>query len=129
MRYKEGMSLTKTEEIIEHVRMELHSEKTKEKYRQKAQDFTRRCGLTFERVGMMVLRGHKISIQNGLNKMFSGLGMVQAVVSAGAYSHARHPPKGACRKVKPELFAHLNTVVCEDFYKKSEAEGGVKRTP
>ena len=114
------MSQTKTEEIIEHVRAEMCGEKTMAAYRREAKDFTRQSPLRFERVGMMILRGHKMSIQNGLNKVFGELGAVEEVVSAGAYSHAR-------QKVKAELFAHLNAIVCGDYYKKYEAEGGVKR--
>jgi hypothetical protein len=114
------MSQRKTEEIIEHVRVEMCGEKTLAAYRREGKDFTRQSPLTFERVGMMILRGHKMSIQNGLNKVFGGLGAVEEVVSAGAYCHAR-------QKVKPELFAHLNTIVCGDYYKKYEEEGGVKR--
>jgi hypothetical protein len=105
------MSERKAEEIIEHVRGEMRGAKTVERYREGPQDYTRRCGLSFERVGMMILRGHKMSIQNGLNKVFLGIGEVMEVVSAGAYCHAR-------RKMKPELFAHLNTVACEDYYEK-----------
>ena len=55
-------------------------------------------------------------IQNGLNKLFGGLGEVlprlpgSGVPTAGAYCHAR-------QKLKAEVFTHLNQVVCEEFYK------------
>ena len=69
---------------------------------------------------MLIIRGHKLSLQNALNKFFSALGEVFATPTASAYSHAR-------RKLKPELFAHLNRVACEDFYHLYEADGMVRR--
>ena len=67
----------------------------------------------------MILRGHKFSIQNALNKFFGALGKVFAVPTPSAYSHAR-------QKLKPEIFIHLNEIVCEDFYQLYGAEDEVK---
>ncbi len=69
---------------------------------------------------MLILRGHKLSLQNALNKCFTALGEVFRVPSASAYCHAR-------QKLKPELFTHLNDLSCRDFYHLSEADGLVTR--
>ena len=68
----------------------------------------------------MILRGHKLSLQNALNKCFTALGEIFQVPTASAYCHAR-------QKLKPELFAHLNAITCGDFYHLCEADGLVKR--
>ena len=44
--------------------------------RQRPQDFTRRCKLTFTTVVLVILRGHKLSLQTALNKVFQALGQV-----------------------------------------------------
>jgi len=69
---------------------------------------------------LLILRGHKLSLQNALNKCFTALGEVFGVPSASAYCHAR-------QKLKPALFAHLNDLSCRDFYHLAEAEGSVRR--
>jgi hypothetical protein len=58
---------------------------------------------------VLILRGHKFSLQNALNKFFGALGKAFAVPTSSAYSHAR-------QKLKPEVFVHLNEVICQDFY-------------
>lgn len=50
-----------------------------------------------------------MSLQNALNKFFGALGKVFSVPSGSAYTQAR-------QKLQPELFIHLNQVVCQDFY-------------
>lgn len=50
-----------------------------------------------------------MSLQNAINKFFGALGKVFSVPSGSAYSQAR-------QKLQPELFIHLNQVVCQDFY-------------
>lgn len=67
-----------------------------------------------------MLRGHKLALQNALNKVFSALGEVFSVPTASAYSQAR-------QKLKPELFSHLNQVVCNDFYQLYDKESLVER--
>lgn len=106
--------------LIQHLHAELHNPATWEQFRQQPQDFTRTRVLTFARVALLILRGHKLSLQNTLNKCFTALGAVFRVPSASAYCHAR-------QKLKPELFAHLNDLSCRDFYQLAEAEGGVRR--
>ncbi len=56
-----------------------------------------------------MLSGHKMSLQNALNKLFKALGEVFRVPSASAYCQAK-------QKVKPEVFVHLSEVLCADFY-------------
>lgn len=64
---------------------------------------------------VLVLRGHKLSLQNTLNKVFGALGKVFYVPTDSAYSQAR-------LKLKPEVFIHLNQVTCEDFYRLYKAD-------
>ena len=87
----------------------LEAAKTRERFRQAKTHFTRERVLSFGMVAVLILRGHKVSLQNALNKFFGALGEVFRVPTASAYCQAR-------QKVKPELFRHLNEVVCQDFY-------------
>ena len=57
-----------------------------------------------------MLSGHKLSLQNALNKFFKSLGQVFKVPSASAYCQSR-------QKVKAEVFIHLNNSVRDDFYR------------
>jgi hypothetical protein len=79
------------------------------RFRAKVRDFTRQRALTFSVVVVLILRGHKISMQNALNKFFGAIGAVFGVVTASAYSQAR-------RKLKAEVFVHLNEVLWKDYY-------------
>jgi hypothetical protein len=88
--------------------------------RQRAQDFTRQRLLPFASIVLLILRGHKLSLQNALNKVFKALNQVFSVPKASAYSHAR-------LKLKPEIFTLLNRIVCQNFYQLYEADGLVKR--
>jgi hypothetical protein len=83
-------------------------------------DFTRDRVLTLPIVALSILRGHKVSQQNALNKIFRELDQLEAVPTASAYCQAR-------QKLKPELFARLNQIVVEDFYRLYGADGAVKR--
>ena len=105
--------------MITHLQDELVSTTTRELFRQRPQDFTRIRVLTFARVALLILRGHKLSLQNGLNKFFTALGEVFKVPTSSAYSHAR-------LKLKPELFAHLNSISCSDFYQLYPSDSLVK---
>jgi len=96
----------------------LHDEKTCAEYRQEISDFTRKRVLTFARVAILILRGHKISLQNALNKFFSAMGKVFGVPTASALCQAR-------QKIQPELFVRLNEVVVGDFYRLYGADGEV----
>lgn len=74
--------------------------------------------LTWPVVLVLMLRGQKVSLQNAVNKFFQALGRVWEVVTASAYSQAR-------QKVQPEVFVHLNTVACEEFYTQYGADNEV----
>jgi len=102
------------------LRDELQAEKTRVNYRVNPADFTRTRVLTLPTVALSILRGHKVSQQNALNKVFRELDQLEAVPTASAYCQAR-------QKLKPELFAYLNQMVVEDFYRLYEASGAVKR--
>ena len=52
---------------------------------------------------MLILRGHKFSLQNALNKVFGALGKLRLVPTASAYCQAR-------RKLDPALFQELTTI-------------------
>jgi len=90
-----------------------------ELYRQAKEDFTRERLLPFGSVVVVMLSGKKLSLQNALNKFFKALGKVFEVPSASAYCQAK-------RKVKAEVFVHLNRSVREDFYRLYGAEEKVK---
>jgi Transposase DDE domain len=85
------------------------------RFRVQATDFTRERVLTWPVVIVIMLRGHKVSLQTAVNKVFSALGEMWRVVTAGAYRQAR-------QKVQPELFLHLNTVTCEEYYARYGAD-------
>lgn len=63
----------------------------------------------------LILSGHKLSLQNALNKVFKAFGKIFAVPTASAYCQAR-------QKIKAEVFVHLNKSVVEDFYQLYGAE-------
>ena len=90
-----------------------------QRFRVKARDFTRQRVLSWEGVVVLMLRGHKVSLQTALNKFFSALGEVWEVVTASAYSQAR-------QKVQPEVFVHLNAVACEEYYTRYGADQEVE---
>ena len=79
------------------------------RFRVKATDFTRQRVLSWQVVVVLMLRGHKVSLQTAVNKFFSAVGELWRVVTASAYSQAR-------QKVAPEVFVHLNEVMCEEYY-------------
>lgn len=90
-----------------------------QRFRVKATDFTRQRVLSWERVLVLILSGHKVSLQNALNKCFRALGRVWEVVTASAYSQAR-------QKVQPQVFVHLNAVACEEYYTRYGADDEVE---
>lgn len=102
------------------MREEIFSEANQEKYKKEEKDFSRQRLLTFSRVVVLILSGHKMSLQNALNKFFSSLGELFRVPTASAYCQAK-------KKVEPEIFVHLSEVLCEDFYRLYEADGEVLR--
>jgi len=87
----------------------------RERFRVKATDFTRERVLTWPTVIVVMLRGQKVSLQTAVNKFFSAVGDVWRVVTASAYRQAR-------QKVQPEVFVHLNAVMCEEYYARYGAD-------
>jgi hypothetical protein len=85
------------------------------KYRVNERAFTRQRKLSFAIVVVLMLRGHKVSLQNGLNKVFRALGMIFEVATASALSQARY-------KIKPELFVELNETICQEYYQRAGEE-------
>lgn len=106
--------------MITNLREKLRSEGIKERFRQNDQDFTRERVLTFSKIVLLILRGHKLGMQNALNKVFTELDEVYQVPTKSAYCQAR-------QKLKPEVFIDLNESINEDFYQLYEEEGSVKR--
>lgn len=83
-------------------------------------DWTRKRILTFDTVATLIIRGHQLPLQNNVNKFYKEMGemgkiKLEDVVSASAYCQAR-------RKLKPELFLYLNSLVGNGFYRLYEAE-------
>ena len=78
-------------------------------------DFSRQPTLTLPRVATLILRGHKVSQQNTLNKFFRELNQPEVILTGSAYCQAR-------QKIKPELFVHLNAGVVEEFTELSQAD-------
>jgi len=105
---------------VDRVQAALHSPHTLKRFRVSVKDFTRRRTLPFERVAALIVRGHKLSSQTALNKVFRVLDEVDVVPTPSAYSQAR-------QKLKPELFLYLNDLVTESFYELYEADGYVRR--
>lgn len=101
--------------IVARVRQELHARTTRERYRVAPGDFSRQPILTLPRVATLILRGHKVSQQNALNKFFRELNQPGIILTGSAYCQAR-------QKIKPELFIHLNASVIEEFTALSQAD-------
>jgi Transposase DDE domain len=102
------------------LKKELCAAEVLQRFRVKATDFTRVRVLSWSVVLVLMLRGQKVSLQNAVNKFFSAVGRVWDVVTASAYSQAR-------QKVQPEVFVHLNTVACEEFYTRYGEDNEVGR--
>jgi hypothetical protein len=96
----------------------LRADKTREKFRVSDTDFTRNRVLTFTIVTVSILRGHKFSLQNALNKVFETLGKLRQTPTNSALCQAR-------QKIQPELFVHLHQAVRDDFYKLYGQDGEV----
>lgn len=109
------MILKKDCRIVRRLRDELHGSRLRESYRVSPGDFSRQPILTFANVATLILRGHQVSEQNGLNKFFRELGTPEVVMTGSAYCQAR-------QKLRPELFIHLNKCVVEEFRDASQAD-------
>lgn len=96
------------------------AEHTRTQFRRRPTDFTRQRQLSFARVAVLLLRGHKVSEQNALNKVFDELDALTELPSASAYCQAR-------QKLDPQLFAELNHQVVTDFYALSQTDASLVR--
>lgn len=96
----------------------LLADKTREKYRVSDKDFTRQRVLTFTIVAVSILRGHKFSLQNALNKVFEALGKLRLTPTNSALCQSR-------QKISPELFVRLHQVARDDFYQLYGEDGEV----
>ncbi|MCI0387978.1 MAG: IS4 family transposase [Acidobacteria bacterium] len=110
------MSQQKELQVVARVRTELFNEQAWAAYRVEPTNFTRRRSLTLPRVATLILRGHKVSQQNALNKFFRELDQVEDLTTASAYSQAR-------QKLRPELFVRLNQVTHDEYRTLCEADG------
>jgi hypothetical protein len=97
----------------------LRAEEVIARYRSREQDWTRERQLSFERVAVLLLHGHKFPMQNNLNKCYKALGEVARAPTASAYCQAR-------QKLKPEVFLYLNQLTCEQFYQLYGADGELR---
>jgi len=70
-------------------------------------------------VVILILSGHKISLQNGLNKFFSALGELFRLPTASGYCQAK-------QKIKPEALLRFNEELCRDFYRYYGEDGEVR---
>ena len=101
------------------MRHKLAAEATCQQFRVTPTAFTRNRALTFVTVAMLILRGHKISLQNALDKVFGALGKLRLVPTASAYCQAR-------QKLEPALFQELTAITAQDFYRLAGPEGGLR---
>ena len=102
------------------MRTSLHCPVVIAQCRQRPQDFTRQRLLTFGSLCLVLLRGHKLSLQNALNKVFHALGDLFGVPTPSALTHAR-------QKLKPVVFTHLQRSLVTGFYQLAEPDGEVQR--
>jgi hypothetical protein len=88
----------------------------RERFKVSTPDWTRERKLTFSKVAVLLLSGHKLPMQNNLNKIAKALGDVADVPTASAYCQAR-------QKLKPELFIYLNELVTQSYHGLSADDG------
>lgn len=100
--------------------MMISSDELCHQFRKRQADFTRKSALSFARLVILMMSGNKYSLQNSLNKFFKAIGEVFKVPSASAYCQAR-------KKVQAQVYQHLTSVLCEDFYKLYEPDKEVYR--
>jgi len=106
--------------IVTHLRETLQSDATRTQFRRQPTAFTRQRQLPFAYIAVLLLRGHKVSQQNALNKVFRELDLLAALPTASAYCQAR-------QKLDPQLFAHLNHQVVSDYYALSTDDASLVR--
>ena len=88
--------------------------------RERPQDFTRQRLLTFGSLCLVLLRGHKWSLQKALFKVFHALGDRFGVPTPSALTHAR-------QQLKPVVFTHLQRRLVTGFYQLAAGAGAVQR--
>ena len=88
---------------------------TTQQFRETLLAFSRKRVLTLPVVALLILRAHKVSLQNGLNRVFESLRQLRCVPTASAYCQAR-------QKLKPEIFTELIQLVCEEYYQPDDLD-------
>jgi hypothetical protein len=101
--------------IVARLRQYLFADTTREQYKMASGDFSRKPILTLPRVAALILRGHKLSQQNAINKFFRELNQPEVILTGAAYCLAR-------KKIRPELFVGLNDNVVDEFQSLSQAD-------
>jgi Transposase DDE domain len=101
--------------IVAQARQFLFAGTTLESFKMAPGDFSRKPTLTLPRVATLILRGHKLSQQNALNKFFRELQQPEVLLTGAAYCLAR-------KKLKPELFIGLNESVANEFQQLSHSD-------
>lgn len=109
------MIAKKDYQIVAQARQFLFADTTRESFKVAAGDFSRKPTLTLPRVATLILRGHKLSQQNALNKFFRELHQPEVLLTGAAYCLAR-------KKIKPELFIGLNESVVNEFQRLSQSD-------
>lgn len=109
------MIAKKEYQIVAQARQFLFADTTRESFKRAAGDFSRKPTLTLPRVATLILRGHKLSQQNALNKFFRELHQPEVLLTGAAYCLAR-------KKIKPELFIGLNESVVNEFQRLSQSD-------
>jgi hypothetical protein len=109
------MVVKKDYRIVARVRQRLFADTTQELYKMAPGDFSRKPTLTFPLVTALILRGHKLSQQNAINKLFRELNQPEVIMTGAAYCLAR-------KKIKPELFIGLNDNVVDEFQSLSQSD-------
>jgi len=101
--------------IVARLRQYLFADTTREQHKIASGDFSRKPILTLPRVAALILRGHKLSQQNAINKFFRELNQPEVILTGAAYCLAR-------KKIRPELFVGLTDNVVDEFQSLSQAD-------
>jgi len=90
------------------------------RFRVAEKDFTRQRVFSFAMLAVLMVRGHKRSMQNALNTFFRSIGQVWPVPTSSAYAPAR-------QQLKPQVFLYLNQMVPQDVYELPGQDEPVRR--
>lgn len=95
----------------------IQSLKTKQKYRVNEKDFTRNRKLTFELMALCMIKLLKQNIQVELNRHMSQLhnptSKQPLSITSSAFVQSR-------KKIKPDMFYELSTLIAEEFYQDND---------